>query len=204
MAANDRCGFTLLELLLALAIAALVLAAAYTTLFSLTQAQERATKSMEQRRALRTTLDRLRCELSSIVYRNNNPQLRFIVQDRDYFGKPASAMQYATIAPPGDSNTADLQRARYRILEESNGRLVLHRASQGLFAVQERTDDGYPLLHGLEGFLVECFDGGKWVTTWDTNLTPALPKMIRVTVKQHEGERVVSYQATVAPRITAP
>jgi general secretion pathway protein J len=202
MPRSNRRGFTLLELLLALAIAALVLAAAYATLFSLTQAQEHASRGMEQRRALRNSLDLLRRELSSVLFKSGDQRFRFLVQDRDFYGKPASIMQYATLAPPSEGLSSDLVRVRYQAVEDEATTVSLQRASQGLFLTEERTTD-YPLLESLEGFLVECYDGSKWVKTWDTTMTSSLPKMIRVTVSLLEGDRSVAYQVTATPRIPA-
>lgn len=203
MAASNRQGFTLLELLLALAITALVLAAAYTTLFSLSRAQEHAARGMEQRRALRNSLDLLRRELSSVLIKAGDQRFRFMVQDRDFYGKPASTMQYATLAPPSEGISSDLVRVRYQTTEEDGGTLLLQRSSRGLF-LSEEASSGYPLLSNLEGVLVECYDGSKWGKTWDTTLTPSLPKMIRVTITLLEGDRSVAYQVTATPRITVP
>lgn len=202
MAPSNRQGFTLLELLLALAITTLVLAAAYTTLFSLSRAQEQAAHGMEQRRALRNSLDLLRRELSSVLLKAGDQRFRFMVQDRDFYGKPASTIQYATLAPPSEGISSDLVRVRYQTTEDGSS-LLLQRASQGLFVTTEG-NSGYPLLSNLEGFLVECYDGSKWVKTWDTTLTSSLPKMIRVTVTLLEGDRSVAYQVTATPRIAAP
>jgi len=192
-----------LELLLALAITALVLAAAYTTLFSLSRAQENAARGMEQRRALRNSLDLLRRELSSVLFRAGDQRFRFLVQDRDFYGKPASTMQYATLAPPSEGLSSDLVRVRYQTVEDDGGTVLLQRASQGLFLTGEHKS-GYPLLDSLQGLLVECYDGNKWVKTWDTSMTASLPKMIRVTVTLQEGDRSVPYQVTATPRLTAP
>ena len=192
-----------MELLLALAITALVLAAAYTTLFSLSRAQENAARGMEQRRALRNSLDLLRRELSSVLFRAGDQRFRFLVQDRDFYGKPASTMQYATLAPPSEGLSSDLVRVRYQTVEDDGGTVLLQRASQGLFLTGEHKS-GYPLLDSLQGLLVECYDGNKWVKTWDTSMTASLPKMIRVTVTQQEGDRNVPYQVTATPRLTAP
>lgn len=203
MAASNRRGFTLLELLLALAITGLVLAAAYTTLFSLSRAQETAASGMEQRRALRNSLDLMRRELSSVLIAAGDQRLGFVVQDRDFYGKQASTMQYATLAPPADNTSSDLIRVRYQAVEQEAGNLVLQRTGQGLFSTKELSG-GYPLLDGLEGFLVECYDGGRWVKTWDTALNTILPKLVRVTITLQEGGRSVAYQVTATPRIQSP
>ncbi|WP_277057817.1 type II secretion system protein GspJ [Trichlorobacter lovleyi] len=201
MTANNRRGFTLLELLIALAIATLVITAAYATLFSLNRAHEAASQGMEQRRVLRSTLDMLRRELASLRYFSDDSRLRFVVEDRDYFGKPASTLTFSTLAAPSPAPVSDQLRVRYRI-DTSRERLSLTKASQDLL-LEGDEPKAYPLLDELEGFLVECSDGNRWLKTWDTELTKAVPKLIRITIRLREGGQTVAYQATVKPRITS-
>ncbi|CAH2031549.1 type II secretion system protein GspJ [Trichlorobacter ammonificans] len=197
-------GFTLLELLVALAIASLVITAAYGVFFSLNRAQQVAGVDMEQRRALRSALDLLRRELTSLLYRAGDKQLRLLVEDRDFFGKPASNLSFATIAPPADGPVSDQLLLRYLVVEAGE-QLKLTRAARDYFLEEEMERvAAYPVLEKLEGFLVECYDGSKWLKNWDTSLTPALPKAIRVTVTLRDRERVVSHRITAVPRITGP
>lgn len=201
MPASNRRGFTLLELLIGLAIATLIIAAAYTTLFSLNRAHEAASQGMEQRRILRSTLDMLRRELASLRYFPDDSRLRFVVEDKDYFGKPASTLTFSTLAAPTPAPVSDQLRVRYRI-DTSQERLTLTKASRDQL-LEGDDPKAYPLLDTLEGFLVECSDGNRWLRTWDTELTKSLPKLIRVTIRLHEGGQTVAYQATVKPRITS-
>lgn len=195
-------GFTLLELLVALAIAALVVTAAYGVFFSLNRAQQVASVDMEQRRALRSSLDLLRRELSSILYNSGDKRLRLLVEDRDFFGKPASNLSFATIAPPADGPVSDQVLLRYLVVEAGE-QLKLTRAARDFFLEEEMERvPAYPVLDKLEGFLVECYDGSKWLKNWDTALTPALPKAIRVTVTLRDRERTVSHQVTALPKVT--
>lgn len=203
MAKNNCHGFTLLELLLALAIAALILVAAYTTLFSLTKAQETASTGMEKRRALRNTMDLLRRELTSTLFKSGDTRLRFIVEDRDYYGKPASTIQFATLTAPSEGLATDQLRVRYQTTEKSNSSLTVRRTSRVFFADEDQKN-GYPLLDETEGFLVECYDGSKWVKAWDTTLNPALPKMIRVTITIQEANQKVPYRLIATPRMVLP
>jgi general secretion pathway protein J len=53
----------------------------------------------------------------------------------------------------------------------------------------------------LEGFLVECYSGGKWVRTWDTTLNTRLPKAIRITLSLKEGDKTVNYSTIATPRM---
>ncbi len=209
---NRRNGFTLLELLVAFAIASLIIVAAYGAFFSLNHAQQVAGNDMTQRRSQRALLDLMRRELSSILYRAGDKKLRFLVEDRDIFGKPASGLSFASIAPPLYGMASDQSMLRYRVLE-SGERLVLTRTARDYFldenvpVMEERNGvmvdrSSYPVLEELDGFLVECFDGSKWLRNWDTALTPALPKAIRITFTMYDKGQAVSHKITAIPKVT--
>ena len=194
-------GFTLLELLIALALFAILSTALYGTYFSLMRGRESATTGMESRRELRITLDMLRRELSSAYYNRTNKRLHFVVEDRDIFGKPASTLDFTAISAPcgGSLPTSDLVTLRYQPVEKEK-KIVLGRVVKDLFVTQEPAR--YPQMDEVEGFLVECFDGGKWVKSWDTAVNIGLPKSVRVTVRVREGEKTVDFFTFATPRVT--
>lgn len=204
MTVNSRSGFTLLELLVALAAASIIILAVTTTLFSLTRAHETASAEMNQRRSLRSTLDLLRRELSSTLYQSSDKLLRFQVEDRDYFGKPASILTFTTLAPPLEGEVSDQVRVHYKAeaeLEEQSIRLT--RSSRDFLQLDTVPLKAFPLLDSLEGFQIECYDGSTWLKSWDTTLTNRLPKQIRITLLLSDNNKTVTYQVTATPRINA-
>lgn len=198
---QDNKGFTLIELLTALAIGAILLLAVTTTIFALNRAYERASLKMEQQRALRKTMDLLRREISSAVYRTDDKLLRFQVQDRDYYGKPASNLYFSTIAPPLEGDASDQLIVAYNSKEQEGKHIILSRSGRDYFLDDSVKTLDYGLLENLEGFLVECFDGSKWVKTWDTELTRRLPRQVRVTITLPDADKSVSFQLLATPRI---
>jgi len=194
-------GFTLLELLIALALLAILSAALYGTYFSLMRGREVAIAGMESRRELRVTLDMLRRELCSAFYNRTNKRLHFVVEDRDIFGKPASTLEFTAISAPSGSEfpTSDLVTLRYQPVEKDN-KIALGRQVKDLFVTQEPVR--YPQMDEVEGFLVECYDGGKWVKSWDTAINMGLPKSVRITVRIREGEKTVDFFTFATPRVT--
>lgn len=202
MVANNRFGFTLLELMVALAATSLIILAVTTTLFSLTRAHETASAEMSQRRALRSTLDLLRRELSSALYQSGDKQLRFQVEDRDYYGKPSSTLTFTTLAPPLEGEVSDQVQVQYKA-EALDKVIRLTRASRDFFQPEATPFKAFTLLDNLEGFQVECYDGSKWVKSWDTALTNRLPKQVRITLTLPDNNRTISCQVTATPRINA-
>jgi len=194
-------GFTLLEILIALALLAVLAGALYGTYFSLIKGRESANEGMEARRELRTTLDLLRRELNSVFYRKNDKRLHFSVEDKDLFGKPASVLSFTALAPPqpGGQVVSDQLDLRYEILEREK-QMILSRQAKDLYHSGDAAR--YPQMESLEGFLVECQNGDKWVKTWDTAINNGLPKMIRITVTVKDSEKTAEYTVLATPRMT--
>lgn len=201
MPASSR-GFTLIEVLTAIAIASLILLAVTSTIFTLNRAYSRTSERMEQQRALRNTIDLLRREISSTLYRPEDKALRFQVLDRDFYGKPASSLKLATIAPSQDGEVSDQIVVQYRP-EQQGDRILLARSSRDYFQNETDRPDSYPLLERLEGFLVECHDGSRWLKTWDSDLVKGLPKQVRITVTVPDGNRQVSFRLLATPKADA-
>jgi general secretion pathway protein J len=194
-------GFTLLEVLIALALLGVLAGALYGTYFSLIKGREAANDGMEARRELRSTLDLLRREINSAVFSKANARVHFSVEDRDIFGKPASTLAFTAIAPPqaGGLTVSDQLDLKYEVLEREK-KMILSRQAKDLYHTAEPAR--YPQLESLEGFLVECNSGDKWVKSWDTALNMGLPKAVRITVTVKEGEKTAEYSVLAAPRIT--
>ena len=201
--ADGVAGFTLLEVLLALALLAVIGTTLYGTYFTVFRGRETTVAGMDERRALRGTLDLLRRELSATWHRRDNIRLAFVVEDRDHFGKPASRLAFSTLAPPsaGDHPISDQLAVEYGVIVKDE-RLTLARSAQDLFLTDKPLR--YPQMDEIEGFLVECSpDGTKWVRSWDTAINGGLPRAVRVTLQLREGGRTVSYSTLAIIRMSA-
>ncbi len=197
---SPRAGFTLLELLVALALLVIIAAAVYGSYFTVIRGRDSATAGMESLRETAATLAQLRREISSALYRSGDKRLSFVVEDRDQFGKPASNLTFTTLGMTrsGDLPSSDLREVSYRP-REKEGKLLLARSEKELFFRMEPQQ--YPQMEELEGFLVECDDNGKWVRSWDTTLNGKLPDAVRITLTVKEGEKTLSYRAFIRPRL---
>lgn len=197
---SDRRGFTLLELLIALALLGVLATALYGTYFSLIKGSEAANEGMEERRELRSTLDSMRREVTSTLFRRNSKKHHFVVEDRDIFGKPASTLTLTAVVPPqpGGLTISDQADIRYEIVEKEK-RLILARSAKDLHLIGDAPR--YPQMENIEGFLVECRIGDKWVRSWDSAINLGLPALVRITISVKEGDKTVPYSILASPVI---
>lgn len=193
-------GFTLLEVLVALLLMVILSGALYGTYFAIVKSRDRAYSSLEPLRDVRATLDLVRREIDSAYYNKNNKRLRFIVEDRDTFGKPSSTLDLTAITTPlsGTVPTSDVEEVRYQPAEK-DGKLLLNREETDVYLNAKPSP--YPLMDEIEGFLVECYDGNTWVKSWDTALNNGLPQAVRVTLTIKEGDRTSDFSVIAVPRM---
>jgi general secretion pathway protein J len=177
-------------------------AALYGSYFTVLSARERASEGMEARRELGSTLDLIRREFGAAVYNRGDKRLRFIVEDRDNFGKPASSLELTTliVASGQGRKESGISSVRYLLVEKDKN-FILTRREQDIF-FEYADAKGYPQMERISDFLVECYDGSKWVRSWDTSLNGALPKMLRVTVHVVEDGRPVAFYILANSRVS--
>ena len=206
-------GFTLLEVLIAVVLLGILSAALYGSYFGVLRARDRASSGMEARRELGATLDLIRREVSSAKFvpsgATERHPLKFVVEDRDNFGAPASTLTLTTLKPPAFGLThgeSGISLVTYHVVEKDK-KLSLRRQERDLFS-EEITVIDYPQMEQISSFLVECYDGSKWVKSWDTAINNGLPKSVvsvggsvRVTVQIMEEGKPVEFTMLSTPRI---
>jgi general secretion pathway protein J len=213
--AQNNSGFTLLEILIAVVLLGILSAALYGSYFGVLRARDRASSGMESRRELGATLDLIRREVSSVMFKpssksnsaNELHPLKFVVEDRDNFGAPASTLTLTTLAPPtsGSHGESGIVIVTYRVVEKDK-KLSLRRQERDLFS-EESTVIDFPQMEQISSFLVECYDGSKWVKSWDTAINGGLPKnvagggSVRITVQIVEEGKPVAFTMLSTPRI---
>jgi len=168
-----RGGFTLIEVLVAVAILSAVLAAIYSTFFLSHRAIEGMDESLLKLQESRKAIDILRRELDSACYMPGEEDTFLKIQDRDIYGRQAAKLTFTTFSTlrPG------LSRISYYI-EEKDGKLNLYKKIESPYSTEEI--EGVDIIEDLEAFTVEAMYNGKWVKTWDTDITKNMPGEIRI------------------------
>lgn len=168
-------GFTLIEILVAVAILSVVLTAIYSTFFLLHRAVENSDESITKLQEARKALEIIRCELESAVFNENLKDTQIKIKDKDYYSNPASQIIFTTFT----SLKPGLSRLSYYI-EEKDRRLTLYKKIES--GVSDKTENTAELIEGIEGFLIEAKFEDKWVKTWDTEINNKIPEQIRISL----------------------
>jgi general secretion pathway protein J len=195
-------GFTLLEVLIAVVLLGILSTALYGSYFGVLRARDRASAGMESRRELGATLDLIRREVSSAMFGRTDKRLRFVVEDRDNFGAQSSTLELTTLAPPSvqqSRSESGIIDVKYQLADKNKQR-ILTRQERDLVS-ESTTVPAYPQMEQISSFLVECYDGSKWVKSWDTSINGILPRSVRVTVQVEEEGKPAEFTVLSIPRV---
>ena len=169
-------GFTLLEILIATAIMAAILAALYGTFFIAYRATFDVQESLVKLQEARAFVDTLKREIEASLYLSEKPYCAFKLEDRDHFGRPTSSLLMTTSSPL----IKGLARINYAV-EEKNGGLTLTKNMASAFS-QTVEDNPIDLIENIESFSLEAKLNDRWVKTWDSALIKAAPEEVRIIV----------------------
>ncbi|MBN1671418.1 MAG: type II secretion system protein [Kiritimatiellae bacterium] len=181
---SRRAAATLVELLVAIAIAVLVLAlvfSAYHTVTSLAGRQRRARRLTPAQAALETLCRELACALPPAG--PGRPGLRATISEG--LDRRTESLEFLTqVVPPEerDLRWAEVQQVRYTLrpaVAPQTGFTVCRAAEslQGTNSVAQLPEQ--VLLPGVGGFWVELFDGEGWTNAWPGAARP-LPQAARI------------------------
>ncbi|MBI5809638.1 MAG: prepilin-type N-terminal cleavage/methylation domain-containing protein [Deltaproteobacteria bacterium] len=187
-------GFTLIEVLVGIAVISIIVAALYSTFFLSQRATAGADDSLVKLRESRALLDVMKKEIEAALWSQDKPWTAFKIIDRDYYGQETSTLAFTGFTPlmPG------LAALSYTVEEGPGNRLVLMKKAssaygQGPGAIAEMMED-------IESFTVEAKHKDRWLKTWDSAEMKALPGAVRVTVVFTRGSGKEKITLTGAAR----
>jgi type II secretion system protein J len=195
-------AFTLIEIMMAIAIFALLVAAVYSTwvviLKSAQVGQETAAQAQRERIAIRTIEDSLTCIQSfqaSMQYytfgvtNGDQPVLSFVSRVPEIF-------------PRNGRFDSNLRRLTFAVEPVSGSEKDLVLRQNPILMDVDAAEQATPLVlaRNVKDFVVECWDTNSmdWITEWDS--TNSLPPMVRVTLTFGGNEM---HFGNVAPTMVA-
>jgi general secretion pathway protein J len=221
-------GFTLIEVMVALVITAMVLAMVYSTFNAVMETRERVIASTNGNMTARLVLSRMSREIESayIVKRAENapPESRYTLfegSEDSVGGFPASRLSFTTFAHTKrgvDANESDQALITYEctMLPTDDGnheQLALIRREWRRVAAPGETQTyepvAVPLAEGIEGFQLRFLEPeqGEWTEDWDSRSVQsldALPAAVEIKLSIKDGHGNLRDYMTVATPMIVP
>jgi len=188
---RDVCAFTLIEVLLALTVSAIVLAAMGGVFYSAVRLRESTAALVEESVPLQHTLGWLRRDLRGIL-----PPGGVLVGDFksgivNNGAAQGFGLQFYTTtgAITDDAPWGDIQEITYLLREPADrnralGKDLVRTVTRNLLATTVLNSDEQWLMGNVRNLEVACFTGTDWRDAWDTSTGDTnLPTAIRVRIE---------------------
>lgn len=203
---RGRCaGFTLLEVLVAVGLAAAVLAALYATFFSVLRSRDAADRALERSAEIRHFLDRFSAEAHSAFFSANNPLTSFAGEENYKLGAPSSELSFTSFNYPALQDAlpaSGLVYIRYFVEKSDSGGYTLFREAANPFAARKGgAAFKVEAVEDIDGFEASFYNGRDWVKAWDSALEGAPPEAVRAVVRIREGQDVSEFSAIARVKV---
>jgi type II secretion system protein J len=195
---NKMHAFTLIEMILAIGVAALVLIAINAVLFASLRLRDTTADTVDAASPVDQTVSFLRRDLECVVTPTNGTSKvlsgDFKVGTIISPGVPepvAIEMFTATGALSENAPWADIQRVTYELKPSDDrsaaGKNLVRSVSRNLLTMTTPDVEDQLMLTGVENIKFSCFDGSQWQDTWDTtgvtSVSTNLPLAVRVDIQ---------------------
>ncbi len=187
-------GFTLIEVIISIALGAVILAAVYTSFFMAEEATRVVGKSARYAFQSRLILDRLARELESSFYLRDDDSIQFIMEDQESFGRSTASISFATLESP-----LGVRVVSYKLKDDQLFRMEIDPLDK-----RERTYYEEPwlvLIADVQEFTIEAFHSGLWIRTWDSTLIESIPTVLRISLTFGDDDNLETVQQVARPKI---
>lgn len=190
-----RHGFTLVEVLLTLAVLSVVLMLLLSAFTGTGRAREVLSSRSKEFRQVRLVMDRLGTEIQGAIASPHREDSALTCREDQFSGKPAATLVFTALREPESESgrpPSDVVKVRYFPRLSTDGTsLELHREQSDLPFLGSRIPSRDALVaEGLQGFRVEMYDGSSWHREWPPGggQKTRLPKKMAFELKGMRGE----------------
>ena len=186
-------GFTLLELLVATAVAAIVLLVINATFFSALRIHNTTHDKIDSDLAQQRALGIVRRDLAGLMLPNTSTNGGILAGElqTSAFSSSAGDPVGDRVSPDFYTNSgrvdgwnpfSEVQKVAYFLAaatDGSGGKSLVRAVTRNLLPVQESRPESQVLLDGVVSAEIEFYDGTDWTSEWDSTATSSLPTAIK-------------------------
>ncbi|PLX87842.1 MAG: hypothetical protein C0619_14410 [Desulfuromonas sp.] len=195
MSGQRQKGFTLVEILVAIAIGSILLTTIYGVFGAVSGARDNLEAIGEEYHQARVLFDRLASEIRSGYFNPGSSQTRLVGGENSQ-GYPFLEFSTTLATPLFGGRSGGISLVRYE-QEEVEREVRLSRSEWFLLSSQQELEPQH-LISGLKTFQVRYYGDGSWSEQWDSRQQGKLPEMIELTLEVELDQRVHSFQSTIA------
>lgn len=172
-----QCGFTLVEIVIAIALSAMLLTAVYWTYFNINRSIDAAQETQEAQETGRMLTEMIKKDIRGIV----SDRFSFSAKNQTVDGWILGQVEFVTTAG-FHAEPLKLRRIGYELVVNDKGdKVFVKKESTDLADPLDRTSAKvFELSRIVRGFHLQFYNGTDWKETWDSDASGALPKQIRV------------------------
>ncbi len=190
---TDR-GFTLIEMLVAVAVSALLLTTTYGIVTSVSRTRDRLSADGEGFHLARVINERLARELRGAYYSTTSAGSRF-AGGLDEDGAPF--LELATTAATPVSGGSGIVVVRYRLSEDVEGEKVLLRDEYPLNSQPASERPEQRLAAGIEDLQLRFRRGTDWQPEWRSTEQAGLPDLVELTLTVKGADGLLPFLTAV-------
>ncbi|MGD0233848.1 MAG: type II secretion system protein GspJ [Syntrophorhabdales bacterium] len=180
-------GFTLIEMLLAIALSALLLVTVYTTYFSIARSIDTTLKTQELLETGRILLEMLKRDIRGMT----GSRFPLISTVEEINGKLVTNIVFVT-STPSSNNPFKWSKVGYTLTQDRQGQLIfIKKAAKNPNDDLDQLGSVFEVSRLVSSFQLTFFDGTEWVKQWDSRSTGKLPKQVRITVELSDEKKNV-------------
>ncbi|MSU48512.1 MAG: prepilin-type N-terminal cleavage/methylation domain-containing protein [Opitutus sp.] len=185
---QSRSGFTLLELLVATAVNAVVLAVIQTTFFGALRLNNTTHERIEEERVVQRTLGIVRRDFAGLMLPGGTlsgemQTMNSSALTTGNYGERVSPDLFTNSGKiDGWTQFSEVQMVGYYLAPAASGAAgkdLVRVVTRNLLPVQEARAEDVVLLHGVAAASVLFYDGTGWTDAWDSAATSTLPSALK-------------------------
>ncbi|HXB61036.1 MAG TPA: type II secretion system protein GspJ [Candidatus Acidoferrales bacterium] len=190
-------AFTLIEVILAIGVAAIVLVAANMVFFSALRLRDATQDAVDNQTPVDQTTSTMERDLECMVTPTNGTskvlsgdfRVGNIISTGN--GEPVAIEMYTATGELGDKEPwGDIQKVTYELRDPVSGgpgKDLVRSVTRNLLTPTIPDVEDQWMMSGVQNLTISCYDGAQWWNTWDTTgLTSAntnLPTAVRVDIQ---------------------
>ena len=204
-------GFTLMEIILAIGVAAIVLVTVSAAFFAALRLRNATQDAVDNATPVDQAMTFIRRDLQCVVTPTNGTTkvlsgaFRTGSVNSSANGEPvAIEMTTATAHLNDNSPWGDIQRVTYELRDPSNrnaqGKDLVRSVTRNLLATATPQVEDQWMMGGIQSITFSCYDGAQWSPAWDTtgltSINTNLPAAVKVDI-QPVGNQLAPYEIIV-------